>query len=707
MVNNGSIYVAATGVTLNLSNLTLNTPAILDVSSGASLAITGDVTNYGYVSTGGYGPGGNTLSVTGNFDNEYRFELSGTNDIATLGTLTNNATVNLFGTGSVLNAGSVANNGSFNLYGTGSTANVGILVNSGAVHVGPGTTLNLTNQPGGIPDVPAGSEFLIAGNFNSVVDQGSGFFNLSSIEGHVYMQNGQTTDIFPGGNLLSITSTGELDIGNNSTFNINGDVYNAGMLSTSRFDLIPTSNTLTITSNLLNDAGGAFSVNGVGDVANVGTLSNNGRVYVGPGATLNLTNQDGGISDIPYGAGYQVLGTINSVANGDNGFLNLGNIEGYLHMQNGHTTNITPGGFAYLLTISNSGELDVSNNSTVNIDANIYGDVYNSGVLSTGKYDASPTANTLTIAGNLYNEPGAFLNVNGVGDVANVATLSNSGNVYVGRGATLNLTAQPGGNTYVLAGSSYVIQGDFVDVTNGTSAFAQLTNIYGSVIIDNGQTIQDNPIGLTLTIFSGGSLNVMNGSTLLVHSNVLPYAGANVYLDPASLIIDGTFFNYGANVTVDGDSVFRVGSFSNGGPLMLTHDASITVANGFYQLASGTLGESIDATGYSIVTVNGGPVVLDGTLDVLLDPNFDPTVGSFYKFLLFGPGALSGTFASIQNSIFNNGTEKWVVVYNDAGGYVELLAQSNSQATPEPASFLLLGTGLLGLSFGLRKRMSR
>jgi PEP-CTERM motif len=348
--------------------------------------------------------------------------------------------------------------------------------------------------------------------------------------------------------------------------------------------------------------------------------------------------------------------------------------------------------------------LDVENSSVVNINGN----VVSSGIVRTGfNSNVYPTGNQLNVNGNYTNNAGGTLSVLGAGDVANMWSLTNYGNVNVAPGATLNLTWQNGGITDVWAGSSYLIQGDFNDTVNGTSAFAHLTNIYGAVTIDNGQSIQDNPNGLTLTIAQGGSLTVLNGSTFWVHSNIVGQFGANVYTDPSTLIVDGTFYNYGANITVDGNSVFSVGSMSNSGPLLLTHNAAMTVNNGFYQLASGTLGESIDATGFSILTVNGGAVVLDGTLDVLLDPNFNPTVGSFYKFLLFGPGSLSGTFASIQNALFNNGSEKWTVIYNNSGGYVELLAQSNGQPTPEPTSFLLLGSGLIGVSYGLRRRLHK
>ena len=56
----------------------------------------------------------------------------------------------------------------------------------------------------------------------------------------------------------------------------------------------------------------------------------------------------------------------------------------------------------------------------------------------------------------------------------------------------------------------------------------------------------------------------------------------------------------------------------------LPEGSTVNLANGFYQLASGTLGEIIGASGFAIVEVNGGLVMLDGTLDVLLDPGFEP-----------------------------------------------------------------------------------
>ncbi len=80
-------------------------------------------------------------------------------------------------------------------------------------------------------------------------------------------------------------------------------------------------------------------------------------------------------------------------------------------------------------------------------------------------------------------------------------------------------------------------------------------------------------------------------------------------------------------------------------------------------------------------------------------------VGSTYTFLNFTPGELSGVFANIENDIFNGGTEMWVVDYNNAGGFVELEAEPNQQPVSEPGTLLVLIPGLLGMGYGLRRRL--
>ena len=79
-------------------------------------------------------------------------------------------------------------------------------------------------------------------------------------------------------------------------------------------------------------------------------------------------------------------------------------------------------------------------------------------------------------------------------------------------------------------------------------------------------------------------------------------------------------------------------------------------------------------------------------------------VGTSFTYLLLNPGQLTGTYATILNDIFNGGTEKWVVNYNDAAGYVQLTAASNIGMTPEPGTFLMLGSGLIGAAVIARRR---
>ena len=192
-----------------------------------------------------------------------------------------------------------------------------------------------------------------------------------------------------------------------------------------------------------------------------------------------------------------------------------------------------------------------------------------------------------------------------------------------------------------------------------------------------------------LTNEAGAHINVNGPSDVLKASGGVLNKGA-VSVTKGSTI-DPPFFNNLGTLSIDGTSTFVVGTGTATGP-------------GFIQLPNGTFGEMINsATAFGQLTV-AGSASLNGTLDILLQPGYNPAVGTSFTYLLLNPGQLSGTYSNILNDIFNGGTEMWVVNYNNAGGYVQLTAAPNTSPVPEPGTFLLLGSGLIGLAYSARRR---
>jgi hypothetical protein len=99
-----------------MGNGFVNQTGLLDLESGSTLTVSGNLTNSGTLATNYYNFGGasNTPTVTGSF--------------------TNNAS-------GLLLVGSFSD--------TSDVANIGTLVNNGILDIGTGATLNLTNQPNG------------------------------------------------------------------------------------------------------------------------------------------------------------------------------------------------------------------------------------------------------------------------------------------------------------------------------------------------------------------------------------------------------------------------------------------------------------------------------------------------------------------------------------------------------------------------------
>jgi PEP-CTERM motif len=493
-----------------------------------------------------------------------------------------------------------------------------------------------------------------------------------------------------------------------------------------------TAQTLVVTNGLTVGAQGALDFTGSGSSITAASVSNNGYVLLGPGVTLNLTSQPNGVTSVAANSTWEIAGNfaVGGVAN--TGFANLANLDGSVLFENGTSQSITPA-----LTISSTGKLTVKFGASLNTAG-----INNSGsVLVLG-------SDTLSMSGSLTND-GSFV-VNGSSGMATMTGLTNNagGFIDVDKGATMTVNGNVvnnangpqgiytgfngnGGNTIQINGTltnngmvGLESSGDMFNVTGtvnnsgsfqitGGAAATFTTTLLnsGTVDLENASTLKVNGaadnFGTMSTSANGGTgSNTMTVSGLLTNeasgqisvngpSDTLKAPGGIVNKGSVSVkngsTIDPPYFNNLGTLNIDGTSTFVVGTGTATGP-------------GFVQLGNGTFGEMINsATAFGVVNV-AGPASLNGTLDILLQSGYNPAVGTSFTYLLLSPGQLTGTYSTILNDIFNGGTEMWVVNYNDAAGYVQLTAASTVGTTPEPGTFLMLGSGLIGIAFSARRR---
>ena len=183
--------------------LTIQNGAIM-VNGVGSITPGAALTNWAFIGVNG------ALSITGNSDNfgfiqmGYCCNTVGPHTLSISGTLTNEAGGRVF------------------LDYTGTSATLGGLNNNGHFVVNYGNTLNLTNQPNGLPDVVAGSIFTLAGTFNA--GPNNGLYHLTGVEGYLGLFNGQTTTTTPIGGTFTVGSTGYVEVATGTTFDVNGNV---------------------------------------------------------------------------------------------------------------------------------------------------------------------------------------------------------------------------------------------------------------------------------------------------------------------------------------------------------------------------------------------------------------------------------------------------------------------------------------------------
>ncbi len=665
LTNSGTLLLNGPGDVGFVGNGMSNSGTV-DVENGSTLSITGDVTNSGTTATelNGMG-GGNTVNISGNLSNSGTIELLGVdNALNVTGTLTNEASGQFLLTGLTFHQPV--------------TATLGGLVNSGFVEVGPGGGILQVNgdasNSGQIIDTGFMSTLNVTGTLTNSGDfelQGGplAMASIGSLVNSGTFELVGLADIATVGN--GVTNSGTIDLENSSTLNITGDVTNTGNFYTGNLGGSG-GNTVSIAGSLTNQAGGQFILYGPGDMATLGSLTNSATVAVNNSSTLAITGNlaNSGSLDLENMSQLQVSGDANNSGSMTADFVAHGNGSNTITI-NGTLTN---GGLFGLYGDSNRGFNsdygtlgNLINTGTVNVGGTsqltVNGDVTNSGTISTAGLVVNTGFDIIRVSGNLTNQAGGQfilyggifgndlatigggLTNAGLVDVENLSTLTVGGNVTNSGTLETNAFGNGGSNAITITGM----------LTNGPT---------GQITLNGPGDVLVALAGLT----NNGSISVNNGST-----------------------IDPPFVNNIGTLNIGSLSKFVVGTGNPGG-------------TGYIQLHDGILGEMISSTNFGVINVNGS-ALLDGTLAVLLQGGYNPAVGSMYKFLLANPGQINGTFSSILNDVFNGGTEKWLVDYDNADGFVELTAEANN--VPEPATLLVLIPGLLGMAYGLRRRSMR
>lgn len=348
----------------------------------------------------------------------------------------------------------------------------------------------------------------------------------------------------------------------------------------------------------------------------------------------------------------------------------------------------------------------------------------------TALFNGSPTSAQMDIAGALtVNQNGQFQIFSG--ETVNAGTFASTGFVEVGQGATLNLTSQPNGITDIAAGSEFQNWG--LVTVGSNNGFGQLQNIAGRLTMKNDQVDGITPLGGTLTIASTGYLGLESNNkhtTIEVHGDVNNQG--QIRTSGGAMTVSGALYNNGSllwygdgfvnvnRLTATGDlvntgniqqqfaTIISTPHFSNSNYLSVSSNSAFlvgtgTAGTGYQQFADGVLTENLsDAFHYGIMFAD--TFSLDGTLDINLENGFTPQVGSSFVIGYSKQGGLSGQFANIINQFFNNGTEEWLVNYDNGHGYLEL--DVIGADTPEPGTLVLLGSGALGVCVMLRRKLA-
>ena len=333
------------------------------------------------------------------------------------------------------------------------------------------------------------------------------------------------------------------------------------------------------------------------------TVGNSGHVVIGSNATLNVTNQPGGFTDVAAHSSWEVSGNLELGGVANIAFANLTSVEGIVDLENGQKWAINPIGGTLTVgdAMMSTAYLEDGHGTTLTINGNVLNKVDGAvGADTGGKIQINGNADnfgsfythggsTFNISGTLTNEASGGFVLEGPGDTVTIGNgVSNAGGIDVEGGSTLTIT---GG---VDNSGLFVTNFNNLGGNNTITVSGMLTN----EAIGTFQLLGPKDMATIGSLNNAGFVDVEGGSTLTILGDVTNTgSGANgIYTSFNSpgggntLNIDGNLTNSGrvglenADTATIGKNVTNSGTFALTGGSMATIDGNLTSNTGTLDL---------------------------------------------------------------------------------------------------------------------------
>ena len=384
--------------------------------------------------------------------------------------------------------------------------------------------------------------------------------------------------------------------------------------------------------------------------------------YLNNAGTLH---NPGSISTNPYSS-FGSSGTLHN-----SGTISIGD---YSYLDNFGTLNNT--GTINTLAIY-SGDLDnlgtLNNEGTIN-NHTLYNylTLNNTGTINNNNYSLFSNGGTINNSGTIYNQNNSLLDWGG--------TINNTGTIYNSSGPV---------NTSYSVGTLNNA-GRFLNDSGGY--FDNVGTIYNSGTLTNNGVMNNEG-----SISNTGTVLIASGATLASTGTYTQSAGATVvdgsFSSSTAIQINGGMLS--GNGVIQGDVAMN-GTLSPG-----NSPGTLTINGNYTQLAGGTFSAELagltPGTLYDQLVVSG-TAALDGTLDVTLLNGFTVQVGDRFVLMTFADE--TGKFSTLNLPALTAG-DRWLLSYN-----ANNLTLSVAPNIPEPSSILLLGGGLIGIAWTLRRKIN-